>query len=174
MVQQLVTLTHLETEFANLDFGRSQRRSGLSSLAFNAYIGLEKLCQPLHGDVKRSVLLLFKNLLPSVLMTHKGSSEISQRGLTVIREHSLHFVKRIVGLTGKNSDDAIQIFIQHLALQVPERAEYRSKASLAIIGLTNNLSGNIYEKVVRWLMSWAHSEKIPHRLFAVEVHPLIF
>ena len=98
-MQELVELTRLETEFASLDFGRTQRqrRSGLSAMAFNAYIGLEKVCRALHGDVRaRLVPLVFKHLLPAVLMTHRGASEVAPRGLTIIREHTLHFVKHLM------------------------------------------------------------------------------
>lgn len=95
-VSELVELTHLETSFANLDFGHSSRRSDLSALAFNAYCALEKICHPLHGDLRRSLLLILKCLLPAILMTHRGSSEIAPRGLTIIREHSLHFVKHLM------------------------------------------------------------------------------
>lgn len=34
-IQELVELTHMETQFANLDFGQVKRRSGLSAIAFN-------------------------------------------------------------------------------------------------------------------------------------------
>ena len=73
-VQEMVELTHLETGnekrgmfkmecselvrlpgFANLDFGRtSNRRSDLSALAFNSYVGLSKICNPRHGDMKKT------------------------------------------------------------------------------------------------------------------------
>ena len=95
-VQELVELTRLETAYANLDFGREVRRSDLSALAFNAYIGLGKLCNPLHGDIKRNVALIFKFLLPGVLMTYRGASEIAPKGLTVIREHTLHFARHLM------------------------------------------------------------------------------
>ena len=61
-IQEMVDLTHLETGFANLDFGHQQRRSGLSGLAYNAYIALQRICEPLHGDAARTTLLVFKVL----------------------------------------------------------------------------------------------------------------
>ena len=97
-IQEMVDLTHLETGFANLDFGHQQRRSGLSALAFNAYISLRKICEPLHGDKTRTALLVFKYLLPGILMIPRGSSDIAPRGLTVIREHALHFVKHLMSV----------------------------------------------------------------------------
>lgn len=79
-----------------MDFGRTQRRSGLSAMAFNAYVGLEKVCQPMHGNVKKNVLLVLKNLLPAILMAPRGASELAPRGLTIIREHTMHFVKHLM------------------------------------------------------------------------------
>ena len=103
MFFQIFFLTnHFFKGFANLDFNRSFRRSGelrrsdLSSLAFNAYCGLEKLCKRIHGPIHNTCVLICKSLLPGLLMTHRGSSEITPKGLTVIREHTLHFVKHLM------------------------------------------------------------------------------
>jgi hypothetical protein len=70
---------------------------------------------------------------------------------------------------GPESHPGIEIFIQHVALQVPERAEYRAKASQAIVILMRELPGTSFQRVVRWLFCWAHNEKVAHRLFSVEV-----
>ena len=53
----------------------------MSSLAFNAYSGLEKLCIPLHGSVPEIAKLIFRYLMPGILMTHHGSSEITPKGI---------------------------------------------------------------------------------------------
>lgn len=95
-IMELVELTHLETGFANLDFSIRLRRSDLSALAFNAYSGLEKLCSSIHGSISTTVSQIFRHLLPGILMTHRGSSDISPKGLAVIREHALHFVKHLI------------------------------------------------------------------------------
>ena len=39
---------------------------------------------------------MLKSLLPGILMVHKGSSDIAPRGLTVIREHTMHFVQHLM------------------------------------------------------------------------------
>ena len=46
------------SEFPNLDFNQSKRRSDLSALAYNSYIGLTKLCIPLHGSVEKNTILV--------------------------------------------------------------------------------------------------------------------
>ena len=63
----------------------------------------------------------------------------------------------------------MEILLTQLALRVPERAEYRLKASLAIVDLMRGLSGALFNRVVRWFFMWAHSEKVSHRQFAIEV-----
>ena len=93
---ELVELTHLETSIPNLDFNQRQRRSDLSALAYNAYSGLAKLCLPIHGSVSNISKLVFQNIMPGILMTHRGSSEVTPQGLKVIREHALHFVKHVM------------------------------------------------------------------------------
>ena len=62
--------------------------------------GLEKLCVPIHGSVPEISKLIFRHLLPGILMTHHGSSDITPKGLNVIREHSLHFVKHLMVKVG--------------------------------------------------------------------------
>ena len=84
------------TGVANLDFNKSLRRSDLSALAFNAYCGLQKLCNRIHGPVHDSCVQISRFLLPGLLMTHRGSSEITPKGLGVIRDHALHFVKHLM------------------------------------------------------------------------------
>ena len=95
-IQELVNLTQLETGVPNLDFGHTTRRSDLSALAFNGYVALEKFCADLHGPVERTVKRIFKFLLSGILMMPRGASELEPRELTVIRDHTLHFVKYLV------------------------------------------------------------------------------
>merc|ERR1719318_1537302 len=87
VVASLVTLTHLETTFSMLDLGeaRGDRNTDVSSLAVNAYLGLAKLCSPLHGEGAGGVSVVLKGLLPGVLMVGEGPT----KGLGVIRAHTL-------------------------------------------------------------------------------------
>ena len=97
-------------DYPNLDFNQTrQRRSDYTALAYNAYIGLEKLCKKLHGNVLANQLpLIFRTLLPGILMNHRGSSEIAPRGLAVIRDHTLHFVKHLMAVV--RHDPFTQVF----------------------------------------------------------------
>ena len=66
----------------------------------------------------------------------------------MIREHSLHFVKHLIVKVGEESCEGVQTLIQHLAMKVPERAEYRHKACDAIITLMLGLPHAFYTATV--------------------------
>lgn len=70
---------------------------------------------------------------------------------------------------GDDSYPAVQVLIQHLALKVPERAEFRQKASGAIITMLLGLPHGFFTKTVYWFFRLAHTDKSAHRQFAIEV-----
>ncbi len=70
---------------------------------------------------------------------------------------------------GEPSHGAVEVLIQHVALQVPDRAEFRQKASLSILGLMRKLPDDVFRRVIFWFCRWAHSEKLAHRQFSIEV-----
>ena len=85
LVNHLVSLTKLETQFSQLDFNDHQRPGDVASLAIKAYLGLIKLCTPLHGAEAGAVSGVLRALIPSILMVGEGSN----KSLGVIRAHSL-------------------------------------------------------------------------------------
>ena len=68
----------------------------------------------------------------------------------MIREHTLHFVKHLIVVVGEESCEGVQTLIQHLAMKVPERAEYRHKACDAIITLMLGLPHAFYTATVEY------------------------
>ena len=68
LVNHLVSLTKLETQFSQLDFNDHQRPGDVASLAIKAYLGLIKLCTPLHGAEAGAVSGVLRALIPSILM----------------------------------------------------------------------------------------------------------
>ena len=50
--------TSFFSEIPNLDFNQRCRRSDLSALAYNAYVGLSKLCNRLHGPIDKNTKLV--------------------------------------------------------------------------------------------------------------------
>ena len=85
MEEEAVSLTKLETQFSQLDFNAHQRPGDVASLAIKAYLGLTKLCTPLHGAEAGAVGGVLRALIPSILMVGEGTN----KSLQVIRAHSL-------------------------------------------------------------------------------------
>ena len=85
LVNHLVSLTKLETQFSQLDFTSHQRPGDVASLAIKAYLGLTKLCTPLHGAEAGAMSGVLRALIPSILMVGEGTN----KSLGVIRAHSL-------------------------------------------------------------------------------------
>ena len=48
--------------------------------------------------------------------------------------------------------DAVEILIHHLAVKVPDKAEFRQKASSAIVELTLGLPQEYFSRIVRYDM----------------------
>eukprot|EP00092_Neocalanus_flemingeri_P019653 GFUD01021285.1.p1 GENE.GFUD01021285.1~~GFUD01021285.1.p1 ORF type:complete len:1759 (-),score=675.16 GFUD01021285.1:47-5323(-) len=166
-VASMVTLTHLETTFSVLDLGTDRRdRSGdVSALAVNAYLGLAKLGSPLHGEGAGGASVVLKGLLPGVLMVGEGTGN----GLGVIRAHSLRFIRFLMVGGGDAVCSSVAVLVQHLAVKVPDKAEFRREAAEAIVSLMVTLTGDLYSSSLRWFVRYAHSEKASNRLFSLEV-----
>ena len=150
VVASLVTLTHLETTFSMLDLGeaRRDRNTDVSSLAVNAYLGLAKLCSPLHGEGAGGVSMVLKGLLPGVLMVGEGTT----KGLGVIRAHTLRFIRFLMVGGGQAVCRAVGVLVQHMAVKVPDKAEFRREAAEAIVSLMGALPRDLFTSTVRWFV----------------------
>ena len=151
LVQHLVTLTRLETQFTNLDMGEAggpQRHGDVSSLALNSYLAMMKLCAPLHGPGAGAVLVVLRALVPGILMVGEGSA----RALSVHRANCLRFVRVLMGGGGRQVSEAAVILVQHLAARVPDKADYRREAAEAIVTLLTALPTDLRNEVVRWFI----------------------
>ena len=151
LVQHLVTLTRLETQFTNLDMGEAggpQRHGDVSSLALNSYLAMMKLCAPLHGPGAGAVLVVLRALVPGILMVGEGSA----RALSVHRANCLRFVRVLMKGGGRQVSEAAVILVQHLAARVPDKADYRREAAEAIVTLLTALPADLRNEVVRWFI----------------------
>ena len=149
-VGTLVTLTRLETTFSTLDLGtdRRDRTRDVSSLAVNAYLGLAKLCSPLHGEGAGGASIVLKGLLQGVLMVGEGPG----KGLSVIRAHSLRFIRFLMVGGGEALCKSVAVLVQHMAVKVPDKAEFRREAAEAIVSLLGALPGDLFSSSVRWFV----------------------
>ena len=51
---------------------------------------------------------------------------------------------------GECAHPAVEVLVQHVALRVPERAEFRLRASLAVVELMRGLPDNVARRIVHW------------------------
>jgi hypothetical protein len=91
-IQQFIELTYLEHTSHILTFTRSNNVNA-SSLAMNAFIGLQLICKPLHGPVSELVTLVMKNILTLLHITPQNSLlDLAPRELNIIRDNAAKFV----------------------------------------------------------------------------------
>jgi hypothetical protein len=87
-------------------------------LAFFQYFGfLMRLksspIRPISGLKKQALIFTpvmfhkFQFLLPGILMVPRGASDIAPRGLTIIREHTLHFIKHLMSVVSASQVSCI-------------------------------------------------------------------
>ena len=146
LVNHLVSLTKLETQFIQLDQTTHQRPGDVSSLAVKAYLGLTKLCTPLHGAEAGAVAGVLRALIPSILMVGEGTN----KSLGVIRAHSLRFVRFLMRAGGPAVCSAVTVLVQHLAVRVPDRADFRREAAEAILTLLSALQESMLSPCIDW------------------------
>ena len=147
-VGSLVTLTQLEATNSVLDFVGWTGNTNVSSLAVNAYLGLAKLCSPLHDEGAVRVTEVLKGLLSGVLRI----GDVPTKGLEIIKSHTLGFIRFLMAGGGQTVCRAVSLLIQHMAAKVDNRAEFRKEAVEAIISLMEALPGDFFSSSVRWLI----------------------
>ena len=59
--------------------------------------------------------------------------------------------------------------MEHIALKVPEKADYRHAASRAILELLQGLPMSHYSRLVKWFFILAHNDRSAYRQFSIEV-----
>ena len=64
LVNHLVSLS----KFSQRDFTNQQQPDNMTGLAIKAYLGLTKLCTPLHGPEAGAVSEVLRALIPSILI----------------------------------------------------------------------------------------------------------
>ena len=151
VVASLVTLTQRETTFSMLDLGEAMRdrNTNVSSLAVNAYLGLAMLCSspPLHGEGAGGVSVVLRGLLPGVLMVGEGPT----KGLGVIMAHTLSFIGFLMVGGGQAVCRAVGVLVHHMAVMVPDKAEFRREAAEAILSMWA-LHRDLFSSTVRWFV----------------------
>ena len=69
------------------------------------------------------------------------------KGLGVIRAHTLRFP-----IVGGRQSVCKAVLVQHMAIKVPDKAEFRREAAEAIDSLTGALTRDLFSSTVRWFV----------------------
>lgn len=165
----LVDVSRSETHNAQGIFVGRHGPATVTALAYNAYVALQSICNPIHGKVNKIVIMIMKHIMYNILMISRGSSDLSARSLGVIRDHSLIFVKYILTQVKEEAHEGVYILIQHLCIQVPDKAEFRQKTAQSVVEILRYLPIQLYTKLMKWFFKFSHNEKAGHRLFLLEV-----
>ncbi|XP_025088497.1 condensin-2 complex subunit D3-like [Pomacea canaliculata] len=138
-----------------------------------AYKGIYILCQPLHGDITALTTAACKYLLPSALMLLERkkvcASQTIPRNLVLGRNHTLAFIRFLLKMIGKPAFVSIKILLQHMCMQVPDRAEYRSKTAQAVVEILKDFPDEIYAFMLKWIGILSRNEKSNVRTFSLDV-----
>lgn len=165
----LIDVSRAETYNAHGIFVERHGPATITGLAYNSYVSLQSLCSSVHGQKKNIVLLIMKHILHNILMVPRGLSDLSGRALGVIRDHSQIFVKYLLMQVKEDAYEGVYILIQHLCLQVPDKADFRQKTAQSVVEILRFLPTNLYGRLIKWFFKFSHNEKAGHRLFMLEV-----
>lgn len=165
----LIDVSRSETRDAQGIFLGRHGPSTVTALAYNAYVALQSICNPIHGKISRIVILIMKHIMYNILMISRGSSDLSPRALGVIRDHSQIFVKYLLTQVKEDAYEGVYILIQHICIRVPDKAEYRQKTAQSVVEILRYLPIQLYTRLVKWFFKFSHNERAGHRLFMLEV-----
>lgn len=144
------------------------RTSPGSDISASAYEAMHALVNPLHGSTLTSFNLLLKNMLPSVLMTFTKMlpSNVPKSSQTV-RAESVDFLISVA--SGSNTLwFPILVFLQHLSVRSPEKAEYKRAAAKSIVDLCVAFP-NVVARLSEFLYRLSFNVKPSFRVVAVDV-----
>lgn len=149
-------------------------------LSYDIMIGLSST---IHGG-DGGVALIARSLLPSIMMTGfptvattipKEIQAVRKRALGFLLDRVEHGDKEVV----EASHNALQLLLQHICMDIPDKAEYRHLAHATIGMLLGRLAtmpihGETGEeqhasRFISFLLKYGRHKKPIFRLFAVEV-----
>ena len=92
--------------------------------------------------------MVLRGLLPGVLMVGEGPT----KGLGVIMAHTLSFIGFLMVVGGQAVCRAVGVLVHHMAVMVPDKAEFRREAAEAILSLMWALHRDLFSSTVRWFV----------------------
>ncbi|XP_064207133.1 condensin-2 complex subunit D3 isoform X1 [Anguilla rostrata] len=172
--QVFTDLTRFEPVIGVLTFAEGSDPDAMKSLPELAYHGLRLLCSPKHGEGSESVRQVFHRLLYVILMMSnedcaKPSLLAATQANQASREQAIQFVSHIVDELKETALPILRILLQHICVQMVDKAEYRTSGAQTVVKLLAKMPCAEYASFIQWLYSYSLHSKVAYRMFALDV-----
>ena len=111
---------------------------GLGSISVQALEIVQFFCNPLHGDAIQTVHYIFLHILP-YLALDPNEKDLNNKELITLKDISFRLVKSFICKFGPSIYSLVQGLIQHVCIDVVDRAEYRQKTAQTALDLLDLL-----------------------------------
>ncbi|XP_058791464.1 condensin-2 complex subunit D3-L-like [Phymastichus coffea] len=166
-IMNLVELTKLETDrnvFLVDHINYSE--ASLTTLTYNAYVALQDLCDPRHGDPKNTIILIMGHLFPNLCV---NVLDLPAKAANILWDTIILFVKKLLNSQGTAAEMGMEILVQNLLARHPERSDPRQKQAGIVAKLINICQGRNFCKSITNLVLFCHNSKVSYRIFGQEV-----
>ncbi|KAJ8398976.1 hypothetical protein AAFF_G00416430 [Aldrovandia affinis] len=172
--QVFTELTSFEPVIGELTFGEGLDTNRMKTLPELAYHGLRLLCSPKHGEGSETVRKVFHRLLHVILMMSDGhcskpSLLVPTQAVLACRQRAIRFVSHIIDELKETTLPALRILLQHICVQIADKAEYRTNGAQAIVELLSKMPCAEYASFIQWLYGYSKHSKVAYRMFALDV-----
>lgn len=101
----------------------------------------QKFCNPLHGDAVQTVHFVFSHILP-YLTLDPNDKELNNKDLVALKDISFGLVRSFVEKFGETIYPLVKGLIQHVCVDVVDRAEYRQRTAQTALDLLELIPQN--------------------------------
>ena len=111
---------------------------GLGSISVQALETVQCFCNPLHGDAIQTVHYIFLHILP-YLALDPNEKDLNNKELIALRDISFRLVRSFICKFGASIYSLVKGLVQHVCIDVVDRAEYRQKTAQTALDLLSLL-----------------------------------
>eukprot|EP01117_Protostelium_nocturnum_P014654 TRINITY_DN5598_c0_g2_i4.p1 TRINITY_DN5598_c0_g2~~TRINITY_DN5598_c0_g2_i4.p1 ORF type:complete len:837 (+),score=259.64 TRINITY_DN5598_c0_g2_i4:125-2635(+) len=153
----------------------NENQSNSEGITKQSYRILGELISSSHGPSQQTFTLILKNLLPNVLMNFEGLLTVGTlpKFMQNIKCQAIQFIVECLENSPKNAEetlfDGVHALLQHVCMQVPDKAEYRNHAANAVEELYFSFPREERPRFLKFLQRFAKNVKSNLRLFSTEV-----
>ena len=162
--QVLADLSRFEADLSELNFEVDIPLSRMRTVSQLAFKGMNFLCNGLHGESQKRVSVVFKYLLPSLLMlvgkNKKSSLQSIPRHVINNKDVALAYVCHLLKSDMVDVAVAAYHIVQQMCIQVPDKVDYRTKVAKSIIDIIKLFPVIEYAKTIQWIHKFSRSNKI--------------